>query len=99
MGLTTTMAGIARRRADPAHRQAEFDTLFARLGVTPEQIHGGDPVAMVRAAAIIGIASAPMPIATGVISGPAQARQRRDDRRGRSRRPPRAQPSVVAGAA
>jgi putative chitinase len=29
--------------------RAEFDTLFARLGVTPEQIHGGDPVAMVRA--------------------------------------------------
>lgn len=29
--------------------KAEFDTLFARLGVTPEQIHGGDPVAMVRA--------------------------------------------------
>lgn len=29
--------------------KAEFDTLLARLGVTPEQIHGGDPVAMVRA--------------------------------------------------
>jgi len=30
--------------------KAEFDTLFARLGVTAAQIHGGDPVAMVRAA-------------------------------------------------
>ncbi|WP_333840534.1 hypothetical protein [Novosphingobium sp.] len=30
--------------------QAEYDALRTRLGVTSEQIHGGDPVAMVRAA-------------------------------------------------
>ncbi|NKJ40825.1 hypothetical protein [Novosphingobium sp. SG720] len=29
--------------------KAEYDALFVRLGVTAAQIHGGDPVAMVRA--------------------------------------------------